>query len=242
MAVTEQNYRDIADRVYAVEDGKEAHTIIKNDTFKSGGDKYQVLKVEDNTDNGMQAMAVAPVDKDGNVDTSQVVIAYAGTNAGDPKDLETDAQSIGLGRDKLQMRTGLNSASVTDSQFRTAQDFAKEVEKEYPKAKITTTGHSLGESLAMYVALHQGYKNVGFNGPDIHNLLSDKEIKYMQKHREQFRNYRNPHDGVGNITGNETETAIYVDRQNGAISEDHSLSEWRFDQDGNLCYHIIPAS
>ncbi|EHJ52704.1 hypothetical protein [Streptococcus macacae] len=61
MAVTEQNYRDIADRVYAIEDGKEAHTIIKNDTFKSGGNQYKVLAAEDNTSNGMQAMAVAPV-------------------------------------------------------------------------------------------------------------------------------------------------------------------------------------
>ena len=38
-------------------------------------------KTQDNTDNGMQAMAVAPMDKDGNVDTSQVVIAYAETNS-----------------------------------------------------------------------------------------------------------------------------------------------------------------
>ena len=49
----------------------------------------------------MQAMAVAPVDKNGNVDYSHVVIAYAGTNKDDIKDIETDLQSLGLGRDKL---------------------------------------------------------------------------------------------------------------------------------------------
>ena len=38
----------------------------------------------------MQAMAVAPLDEKGNVDTSQVVISYAGTNKSDCKDLETD--------------------------------------------------------------------------------------------------------------------------------------------------------
>ncbi|AXJ12871.1 hypothetical protein [Streptococcus pluranimalium] len=50
---------------------------------------------------------------------------------------------------------------------------------------MTTTGHSLGQSLAMYVGLKQGYANVGYNGPDIHKMISDKEIKYMQEHPEQ---------------------------------------------------------
>ncbi|MFB1052021.1 hypothetical protein [Paraliobacillus sp. JSM ZJ581] len=41
--------------------------------------KFIILKTEDNTDNGMQAMAVAPVKND-RVDKSEIVIAYAGTN------------------------------------------------------------------------------------------------------------------------------------------------------------------
>ena len=177
MAVTEQNYRDIADRVYAVEDGKEAHTIIKNDTFKSGGNQFQVLKVEDNTTNGMQAMAVAPVDANGNVDTSQVVIAYAGTNSADGKDLDTDLQSIGGGSKKLVSGSDMSAEGLTiaDSQFKTALKFFKQVEKDvkqsHPNAVITTTGHSLGGSLSMYVALKRGYASVTYNGPDIHNML-----------------------------------------------------------------------
>jgi len=43
----------------------------------------------------MQAMAVAPLDEKGNVDTSQVVISYAGTNTSDFKDIETDIRTIG---------------------------------------------------------------------------------------------------------------------------------------------------
>ena len=58
--------------------------------------------------------------KKGNVDYSHVVIASAGTNSSDMKDIETDLQSLGLGRDKLQSRSGLNSAKVVDSQFVTA--------------------------------------------------------------------------------------------------------------------------
>ena len=91
--------------------------LVANDRFKV------ISKPIDNTSIGMQAMAVAPVDKNGNVDYGHVVIAYAGTNKDDIKDLDTDVQSLGLGRDKLQSRSGLNSAKVVDSQFVTALNY-----------------------------------------------------------------------------------------------------------------------
>ena len=37
--------------------------------------KFQILSLEDNQNNGMQAMAVAPVNDRGEVDTSKIVIA-----------------------------------------------------------------------------------------------------------------------------------------------------------------------
>jgi len=49
--------------------------------IKAENVKYEVLKTEDNTSNGMQAIPVAPV-KDGakdEADTSEIVIAYVGT-------------------------------------------------------------------------------------------------------------------------------------------------------------------
>ena len=161
--ITEKDYRYIADDVYKVDALKVSRPYSKDDLV--GNDRFKVIsKPIDNRSNGMQAMAVAPVDKNGNVDYSHVVIAYAGTNKDDIKDLGTDVQSLGLGRDKLQSRSGLNSAKVVDSQFVTALNYAKEVEEEvrkkHPSAKITTAGHSLGESLAMYVALKRGYANV----------------------------------------------------------------------------------
>ena len=106
----------------------------------------------------MQAMAVAPVDKNGNVDYSHVVIAYAGTNKDDRLDIQTDIQSIGFG--DRQVLSDLKTKTFRKSQFQTALSFAEEIEKTYPSAKITTAGHSLGESLAMYVALKRGYANV----------------------------------------------------------------------------------
>ena len=91
-----------------------------------GNDRFKVIsKPVDNTYNGMQAMAVAPVDKNGNVDYSHVVIAYAGTNSSDIKDFGTDVQSLWLGKDKLRSRSGLNSAKVVDSQFVMALDYTK---------------------------------------------------------------------------------------------------------------------
>ena len=65
----------------------EVYEINNKIEYKEGGrilnNKYEILAVENNKDNGMQAMAVAPVDSNGEVDTSQIVIAYAGTDFSD---------------------------------------------------------------------------------------------------------------------------------------------------------------
>ena len=132
MGITEEKINWIAEQSYWVEKKrndvmyhpKEGEKYYYNpDNVELG--KFKVISNPiDNTSNGMQAMAVAPVDKNGNVDDSHVVIAYAGTNKDDIKDLDTDVQSLGLGRDKLQSRSGLNSAKVVDSQFVTALNYA----------------------------------------------------------------------------------------------------------------------
>ena len=105
--ITEKDYRYIVDDVYAV-DSHKVKVPLKEGAVVAQG-KFKIITAPvDNTANGMQAMAVAPVDKNGNVDHSHVVISYAGTNSSDIKDLGTDVQSLGLGRDKLQSRSGLN--------------------------------------------------------------------------------------------------------------------------------------
>ena len=132
MGITEEKINWIAEQSYWVE--KKRNDVMYHPTegeeYYYNPDNVELGKFKvifnpiDNTSNGMQAMAVAPVDKNGNVDYSHVVIAYAGTNKDDIKDLDTDVQSLGLGRDKLQSRSGLNSAKVVDSQFVTALDYA----------------------------------------------------------------------------------------------------------------------
>ena len=120
---TERDFRYIVDDIYAV-DSLKVKVPLKEGAIVAQGKFKIIAPPVDNTSNGMQAMAVAPVDKNGNVDYSHVVIAYAGTNKDDIKDLDTDVQSLGLGRDKLQSRSGLNSAKVVDSQFVTALNYA----------------------------------------------------------------------------------------------------------------------
>ena len=87
MSITEGKYRWLAEQSYWVEEGRDNVDYHPNDGkiyyFNGKNNKlgqFQVLKVKDNTENGMQAMAVAPVDKNGQVDYSEVVIAYAGLN------------------------------------------------------------------------------------------------------------------------------------------------------------------
>lgn len=63
MKITDKNYHDIVDGVYNVDAGKVKWSWRDDKIFKSNGQNFQVLKTKDNTANGMQAMAVAPVDK-----------------------------------------------------------------------------------------------------------------------------------------------------------------------------------
>jgi len=228
--ITDKSFNYLVDQVYEVDKNKNSTPWQAGDELRKDSQTFRVLSTKDNTSNGMQAMVVAPVDKNGNVDYSHVVIAYAGTNKDDRLDIQTDIQSIGFG--DRQVLSDLKTKTFRKSQFQTALSFAEEIEKTYPSAKITTAGHSLGESLAMYVALKRGYANVGYNGPDIHNLIS-------QEHPEQFRNFRHKYDVIGNITGNTTQTAIfpyiYPAKDNwGDKLEYHNLSQWRFDENGQL--------
>ena len=116
MGITEEKINWIAEQSYWVE--KKRNDVMYHPTegeeYYYNPDNVELGKFKvifnpiDNTSNGMQAMAVA----------------YAGTNKDDIKDIETDLQSLGLGRDKLQLRSSLNSAKVVVPQFVTALNYA----------------------------------------------------------------------------------------------------------------------
>jgi len=97
MIITDKNYNKISNQVYRLDPkNKKYDPTLKEDTVrKFGGTTFKILKLKENSKtDGMQAMAVAPLDEKGNVSTSQVVISYAETNISDFKDIETDLRTI----------------------------------------------------------------------------------------------------------------------------------------------------
>lgn len=241
--ISEDKLRWLAEQSYWTDSSKEdkPYTPIEGgkyyyDSKNPEMGQFQILKIEDNTENGMQAMAVAPVDKAGNVDTSQVVIAYAGTNFSDAKDRATDLQTVAGGDKQLAVNPYLETAG----QAITAQDFADSISKKYPNAIITTTGHSLGEYLALMIAAENQWRNIGFNGPDPYGILSADAKKWIKNNPGMLTNYRNRGDNaIGNLMGNGTGAEIKVSLEMGLDNPltYHSLSVWKFDNKGNL---IIP--
>ena len=77
--VTDYVYKYLSDEIYKIENDKQNYAENK-EIFDSGGNniakrnKYKILALEDSQNNGMQAMAVAPVNDRGEVDTSKIVI------------------------------------------------------------------------------------------------------------------------------------------------------------------------
>lgn len=235
----EIDYKILSEHVYWIDKKDEGYdpSIKEEEKIKEKDTEYYILKTENNTSNGMQAMAVAPI-KNGTADTSEVVIAYAGTNFDDEVDIHTDLQTvIGRGKDYLFKPNGYFPlfSSIEDSQIATAEKFADDIKTDYPEAEVTTTGHSLGEYIALYVAAENQWGNVGFNGPDPYDILSPEAKEWVENNSDMLFNYRNTADPLGNYGGNGTGAGIPIDMDMGInIGENHGLDSWEFDEEGNL--------
>ena len=243
--MTDKNYKEISDEVYKVDSGK-YNPLIEGQVIDN---KYKILALEDNKNNGMQAMAVAPVNDRGEVDTSKIVIAYAGTRFSDSRDRDTDWQQVVKGSmgDVIVDTSKKSTQITTKNQLQTAKEFADEILKKYPSSLISITGHSLGGYLAVFVAAKNGWAATVFNAPDASNALSEKEIEWVLKNRDLIVNYRNPRDIIGNYGGDKLGIARYVDSDIdinsipgvsygiNLIKKYHALDTWKdFDSEGNL--------
>ena len=62
---TDKKNKYLSEAVYDVNSKNESKRIYENDKIKEG---FKVLAVENNKDNGMQAMVVAPLDSNGEVE------------------------------------------------------------------------------------------------------------------------------------------------------------------------------
>ena len=71
--LNDKNYRDLSGEVYDI-DSKKMFKIIKEGELILGN-KFQILSLEDNQENGMQVMEVVLINSVGEVDTRQIVIA-----------------------------------------------------------------------------------------------------------------------------------------------------------------------
>ena len=250
--VNDKNYRDLSEEVYDI-DSKKMFKIKKEGELILDN-KFQILSLEDNRNNGMQAMAVAPVNDRGEVDTRRIVIAYAGTNFSDSNDRNTDFQNVIMGLPVVTIKNYFfNRPEVGLNQIETAVYFAKKIKEKYPNSLIDSTGHSLGGYLAMVVAIRNRWATTVFNAPDPSNMLSEKEIEWARANPHLLVNYRNYRDVIGNIGGNPLGIARYVNM--GLADDDvfipsnpvefykylaniptqyHALATWKFDKDGNL--------
>lgn len=237
---TEYSLKELSSKVYLLDSKHDNFNPLEiGDIKKFGGLKYKILKTEDNRTNGMQVMAVAPV-KNNKVDTSEIVIAYAGTNFDDDLDVKTDAQTVVAGSMKLDTSKLFAPAdSLVDGQAITAKKFAKEIKADYPNAVIETTGHSLGGFLALNVAAENGWNSTVYNAPDPSHILSDEAIARIEDNPGMLINFRNAADKLGNFRFNGTNAEVRIDTGMGIgeTFDAHKLGEWKFDENGQL---IIP--
>ena len=255
--ITDEQYRYLSRAVYFV--GKFPNQYRKGRMVTIHGRKYVVEDVESNEKNGLQALAVTPRDA-----PDELVIAYGGTDPADIRDALTDIELIALGKDRyyesplddgrdrlraaiaenprareLISRLGLDGTALlfaggsSDSQATSALKFAR---KAACGRIFTTTGHSLGASLAIYVAVRFRMPATCFNGPDISAILTPEECDFIRSHPYEFRNYHNPGDIIGNITPDRLDCAITAPGQRAALDilACHSLRSWHFSESGSV--------
>lgn len=160
------------------------------------GEAFRVLKLLDDQQTGMQALAIAPIDEQNQVDYSRVVISYAGTNMSDDLDKKADVMEVVLG--------------IKGEQTESAEKFYHSVKEMYPQATIGTTGHSLGGFLAQYVAMENQLESTVYNAPDPYRILSESAKTYIAENKAYHINYRHSRDVIGNFGPDTTDTHVYV--------------------------------
>jgi hypothetical protein len=131
----------------------------------------------------------------------EVVVSYRGTDVRNPSDLFADV-GIVLGRHRA-------NTSIIQDRFTQADDFYKDVKKEFPDKKITLTGHSLGNTESLYVGRKNAVQSVGFNGGASYNdVVVGLMCKMFGKCNEADKLHTIYTTGkdplsIGNILGNE---------------------------------------
>ena len=221
-AITDFDYNFLSDFAYYVDDQMAGQD--QFEPIRAGDaldDRFQVVRTIDDAATGLQAMAVQ-------VSQTQLIIAYAGTNPLDARDLKMDMTTI-VAKQNLP-------SSDNRHQHQKADLFYQAVRADYPDMTITLTGHSLGGFLALYVACCQRLDATVFNAPDPCQLLDD--MGNMPQNQElKLKNYRHAYDAMGNFAGNETGAEVVSHRRFLLARTPfvyHGIASWRFDPNGKI--------
>lgn len=219
---TEEDFESISRWAYKVDPLAQKPPLRAGEEFHTDDDlgkqKWRVINVSANVEDGFQGMAVVPI-VNGVEDYSQVSIAFAGTNFADAHDVATDAGVV----------AGTQTAQAEDAKVFAAK--VKElVHKEHPEAAFTTVGHSLGGFLALLVAAENRWPSTSFNGPDPWRVLSPKAKEWLKAQKaagtNPLKNYVNRFDTVGNALGNQTGAGIFVyDDPDGSLLGYHNIGK-----------------
>lgn len=228
---TTQEYLNLADRAYQVDRLKQDPPLGVGAEFTMGtggnhAQMYRVIDTGDNSANGFQAMAVAPIINN-TPDLTHVIIAYAGTNPAHRADLLEDIETI-IGK------THSSHNQITD-----ARAFAARIKATHPTATITTTGHSLGGFLALLTAAENNWDATTFNSPDPWDWLPPHTQHDLNTtEHSHLHNYVNEWDVIGNLYPDNTHAAIYVtDTPGRSLLDYHNIGKgeaFTFTADGDI--------
>ncbi|HIC0375542.1 TPA: lipase family protein, partial [Streptococcus agalactiae] len=178
---------------------------------------FMVLEVNDDINNGMQAMACQSLDE-----SNHIVIAYSGTNAFNKKDILTDIDSVVLGKNNKLLtcpssitlrEDGISLPCKNPSQITTSKLFAQKIKMNYPDATLWLTGHSLGGYLAMIVASEMRLSARVFNSPSPINNMSEAATSYVISHPEKYHSYRINKDYIGNFGINSSDDKLGISKR-----------------------------
>ncbi|WP_426333397.1 lipase family protein [Paenibacillus silvae] len=127
----------------------------------------------------------------------------------------------------------LNKSLGSKNQLYEAEDYVKEMQKKYPEASFTLTGHSLGGGNAQYAAVYTGLEAVTFSAPTVVATLTPE----MQRKAEeggfdrQVTNFIHPGDFIasGMLGGYERHvgSTFVIDQNYDEFNTRYGLEAWK---------------
>ncbi len=235
--ITDREFRDISDITYCV-DSKYCKNFIKKEDFILEN-RYKVFDVENNRENGLQAMAVFPI-IDYRLDTSIIIISYGGTNIRDIKDIKTDLEILLFYTTKKIFKEDLSILERIEGQLESANAFYENIRNNYRDSKIFLTGHSLGGYIAILVASKYRVPATIFNAPNPITRMDEAQKRWILDNAKLYKSFHIIGDDLGNFGYDDELSDLNIVRwveENGEVPglfSVHSLQSYSFNDDGEI--------